>query len=140
MNIKLSAHPYNPYNPYCPYNGCAVIRVGGRKSQTNKSSTTARLVCYSFPFSAESSPQAALISSPREARMVVIMPRCVSASRKAIIFSSEGEKYGESGILWNRIRLMRHLMPSSRRHNSLMCRGESFKPLFTIYSNDTRRW
>ena len=90
--------------------------------------------------SAERRPHAALISSPREARMVVIMPRWVRESRKDIIFSSEGEKYGESGILWKRMRLIRHLMPSRRRHSSLMWRGESLRPLITIYSKDTRRW
>ena len=39
-----------------------------------------------------SSPQAAWMSSPREARIVVWMPRAVSASRKRRIASSSGEK------------------------------------------------
>ena len=30
-------------------------------------------------------------------------------------------------------------MPFSRRVNSRMWRGESFSPLITMYSNDTRR-
>ena len=34
---------------------------------------------------------------------------------------------------------MRHLMPFSRRVSSRMWRGESFSPLITMYSNDTRR-
>ena len=35
---------------------------------------------------------------------------------------------------------MRHLMPFSSRVSSRMWRGESFSPLITMYSNDTRRW
>ena len=73
------------------------------------------------------------MSSPREARMVVCIPLAVSVSRNRIIASSPGEKKGEPGILWNRIRLMRHLMPFSRRHSSRMWRGVSFSPLRTMY-------
>lgn len=55
--------------------------------------------CFSFEWAVDSNPQAALISSPRDVRMVVIMPRDVSVSRNRIIASLSGEKYGESGIL-----------------------------------------
>ncbi len=73
---------------------CALPRGGRRESDASSAPQSAPSGgrAYSPRCSVLSRPQAARMSSPREARMVVWMPRAVSASRKRTICSSGGEK------------------------------------------------
>ena len=94
---------------------------------------------FSF-FAVLSIPQAAQISSPRDARMVANTPWAVSQSRNSVILSSCTGRNGLSGMAWNRIRFTRQLRPLNALTSWRASSIESFTPWNIVYSNDRRRW
>ena len=84
-------------------------------------------------------PQAAMMSSPREARMVAVMPCEFRRSRNAVITGSVAVFSSESGMAWKRIRFTRHCMLRSSRARASAWRMSSFTPRNMVYSTDRRR-
>ena len=80
-----------------------------------------------------------MMSSPREARSVVVMPAFWRRAWKAAIASGPEVRSGESGMAWKRIRFTRHSSPRSRRASASAWRRLSLTPANIVYSKLTRR-
>ncbi len=81
-----------------------------------------------FCSSVERRPQAALISSPRLARMVAVMPLAFRLSRKASISLVPGLLYSDPGMAWKRIRFIRQRIPLRIFASSLTWAGVVIQP------------
>ena len=100
-------HAY-PVTPRCSMAGYFQHALTGSEGNNlivlNSTALIGRAPCFAFPaqqlsrFFPASMPQAAIMSSPRDARIVAVMPSSLSRSRNAIMRASGAVCSGEPGI------------------------------------------